>query len=353
MKAKKFTIIALPILIFLGLPLIILLIFTLSLTDSKSIPMPNGTEIMQIGGYNQIYFIDEQGTLWATGNDSDSMSIGTPYIKKKTEPVKIAENVSEAGNSFYISKGGELYVWNTLAKLLEVSNSEQNKTPVKTSIANVKTVAYTNKNFALLLLNNGDLLGIGNEPFCLINGKEATLSNPKIIAKNIDTVCASECSVYMISQNKELFSMGNNESGVLGTANVHYLNDPFFVADNVKKASMLSSDHGGFLNSHGELYLLGILSNGQSTNTPAFYTDGVKDFCRSYENTFILTDNNELYVDNYKKIMDDVLHCYSIGGHQLFITSNYKVYGCGPNLDYELGRGLAHIDYDHMICINP
>lgn len=294
--------------------------------DAVSEVMPEDTKIKYVNIYTTGNYIDVNNTLWATGREyAGEKSLGLKNLKGVNKPVRVAENILKASDSFFITTNNELWAWNYVPYITGVSQNTFEKTPVYVT-DNVSN-AFCLSDGVIIQKTSGSLFLAGKDTFT--NSEENyTIQNLKLLAENVKNFWCVENynahdSIYIIDNENKLYVMGGKEGGSASLGEKSYADNLTFLAENVKKVEGQSSKMY-YLTYSGELYSLG---NG--SDAPNLYKTNVVDFTGG-NILYYIDDSNALYKcrnDNVIGVLEnkDIRQISAFQGVLAVLTSNGSV----------------------------
>lgn len=165
---------------------------------------------------------------------------------------------------------------------------------------NETTAIGGEKTLKVILKTNGDLVLDGYFLFSKYDEQYLDYSD-QVIAHNVKTFSCTDNSLFYITNDGMLYSMGFNEYGQLCDTTVKNKTEPVYIMDNVQSAD-ISDTHAMIVDKFGTLYASGDNSYSQLANKTAISTteltkvmQGVKDVKVGNYFSLVLTVNGELY----------------------------------------------------------
>lgn len=259
--------------------------------------MPENVKIDNINISSCGSFVDENNILWTTGIEyKNSYSLGLGHIKGKNKPIKVADNVVKASDSFYITTDNEMWAWNNIPYMMGMSSNEFEKVPV--FVFDNVVEAFCTDNCVVIKMMDDSLILIGIDTF--VSGNRYTVNEPLVLFKNTKSFCCIENynandSIYVIDKEGSLYVMGGNQNGQPELGEVFY--EFTYLAENVQKVGGVSGQIY-YLKDNGDLYAWGHYGD---QNVPTLYLENISDFaggnilfCADYENNIYKYRENKI-----------------------------------------------------------
>lgn len=249
-------------------------------------------------GYFHTMFIATNGSLWATGDDSNGElgdSRGGTGVMTNMPEMIVASNVTSVAaglySTFFIMTNGSLWAMGRQAYgelgdgVAGQSGGYFTNKPELIVNSNVAAVA-TGGDHSLYVTSNGFLYAMGYDGYGelgdtnggFIGGNPQYVTRPEMITNGVTAVAAGADHSLFIMTNGSLWAMGNNEWGQLGNGNTNNQYAPVMIEPSNVTAIACGQNHSLFLMSDGSLWGMGSdfygeLGNGQSTNGTYFGFD--------------------------------------------------------------------------------
>ena len=323
--------------------------------------------IAKVNGVKKIYFstgtayiIDAEDNLWAWGaSDYNKLGQGNSYLV--TEPTKILEGRTEGAsnvkaknvwagptNTFVLDTNNRLWACgansngvlgqgnnNTYSNFVEVKidGLDLNSTEIE-----LYPISHSQQQYSSVILkcSNGKVYGCGiniHGEFGIGNNtsynKFIELSAYNNIWKNPKKIANQGISLFVITQDGELYSSGYNGYGMLCLGHTNNINTLTKVAENVKDVAIRSNNNVVFLKESGDLY-----TNSESGEIVKL--NGLQDSELQFLGGTAVISNNQYYQININtNSLDKAFASYEISnetinlGTMVGFISNNKIYLSG------------------------
>jgi alpha-tubulin suppressor-like RCC1 family protein len=231
------------------------------------------------GGYEHSLLVDQNGALWAVGDNSWGR-LGIPNMSKTLHPVKIVEqgvkSVISRGPTLYIMEDGSLWgMGKNNYGQLGIGNYEDQYIPIKIVDENVTQVS-TGWEISMFLKSDGSVWTMGGNRFGKLgigkvrdkdDGSFTSRNLPtRIVEGGIQSIAMSSSNGYLLGEDGSLWAFGSKAYGQLGE---HKVSDRHFpvriVESGVVEISAFES-HVVFVKSDGSLWGMGRNHYGQLGN---------------------------------------------------------------------------------------
>ena len=231
-------------------------------------------------GYKYTLSIQNNGTLWAWGDDGGYGALGLNTTTTYSSPVQVGtlslwESIfCKAGGSstFAIQNNGTLWAWgdNNYGQL-GLGDTINRSSPTQVGDLNTWTTVANGSNYTLAIQNNGTLWGWGLNNFGQLgNNSNSTQSSPvQIGTLSIWASVSAEGSAALtgsslaIQSNGTLWSWGRNASGQLGLNTNSTYSSPVQVGTLSDWAQVLVYNNVIARKTNGTLWAWGANSQGQ------------------------------------------------------------------------------------------
>ena len=213
-----------------------------------------------------IHVIDENGNLWAWGNNNygqlgdgtSSGSLSDDKAKKIAEGVKFKEIVDSRYNAYAIDEDGNLWGWGSNGSMQVGNGSKENQyIPVKIT-ENIKFekifVPYNSSSvFAIDEKQNlyGWGSGIGNGSSGNVGIPTKIMNETKVVKVTVDNL------KYALDVNGNLWGWGHNSYDQLEKGNTEYQTLPIRVMEQFKIKEIYGSDYGVIVDENNNIYFYG------------------------------------------------------------------------------------------------
>ena len=270
-----------------------------------------------------IHVIDENGNLWAWGNNNygqlgdgtSSGSLSDDKAKKIAEGVKFKEIVDSRYNAHAIDEDGNLWGWGNNDRDMQVGNGSKKNQYVPVKITeNIKFekifVPYNGDSiFAIDEKQNlyGWGYGIGNGISGNVGIPTKIMNETKVVKVTVDNL------KYALDVNGNLWGWGHNSYDQLEKGNTEYQTLPIRVMEQFKIKEIYGNDYGVIVDENNNIYFYG-------RNKVLQYNTGIKKIGQ---------------IPNLKQIV-------CVSGTVLAIDENGNRWGWGDNGHGELGNGTAY-----------
>lgn len=270
-----------------------------------------------------IHVIDENGNLWAWGNNkygqlgdgTSSGSLSDDKAKKIAEGVKFKEIVDSRYNAHAIDEDGNLWGWGNNDRDMQVGNGSKKNQYVPVKITeNIKFekifVPYNGSSiFAIDEKQNlyGWGYGIGNGISGNVGIPTKIMNETKVVKVTVDGL------KYALDVNGNLWGWGNNSYDQLEKGNTEYQTLPIRVMEQFKIKEIYGINYGVIVDENNNIYFYG-------RNKVLQYNTGIKKIGQ---------------IPNLKQIV-------SVSGTILAIDENGNRWGWGNNDYGELGNGTSY-----------
>ena len=334
----------------------------LNCSESKNIDiytkvMDNVKEVSSCSYWTLV--LDLNNTLYGIG--SDIIYDNSDVEAELWNPIKLMGNVRAIyANDFLsliINDDDELYVMGDGLAEMGIETRKAYK-PYKL-MEDVNIAKVVGRNIAVVdNEGNGYVWGY-NYNSLLGKSKDNFQKVPQKILGNVRDIEVSSkegfySDVYFITNENELYVLGSNGDGQLGTGDMEDVIEPIWVMDNIAQVypgslftMALSTD--GILYGAGNTYSMGI---GEITLASYFFElmENVRDVKISGTNSYIITNDNELYVagSNASGQLGTGDKEEITGGEPLYILDDVKDVAVSRQVGY--GSYAIVVKNDGSIC---
>ena len=283
-------------------------------------------------GSNHILYVDKDGKLFTKGDNtygqlgtSDNVSredfaeVHGPWGSKK-----IVKAETCADTSFVLTEDNKVYGWgrNDKYQLHDNTNIDKN-VPILIAIAVIDVAAGLEH--VIALAKNGEVMAWGDNTYGQIILDSISGSSYTRLFSNAKKIAAGDYQSYIIDENSNLYALGKNDKGQLGTSDTENKSQPAFVMNNVKDVSC-GNNHTAILTNSGKLFVCG-------DNT--------------YDQLGITLPNSATYTSSPTDTMLFAGEIFA-GANSTAYMADGKVYQCGSvaetqNKSYQAVEGLSDI----------
>lgn len=283
-------------------------------------------------GSNHILYVDKDGKLFTKGDNtygqlgtSDNVSredfaeVHGPWGSKK-----IVKAETCADTSFVLTEDNKVYGWgrNDKYQLHDNTNIDKN-VPILIAIAVIDVAAGLEH--VIALSKNGEVMAWGENTYGQIILDTISGSSYTRLFSNAKKIAAGDYQSYIIDENSNLYALGKNDKGQLGTSDTENKSQPAFVMNNVKDVSC-GNNHTAILTNSGKLFVCG-------DNT--------------YDQLGITLPNSATYTSSPTDTMLFAGEIFA-GANSTAYMADGKVYQCGSvadtqNKSYQAVEGLSDI----------
>ena len=338
--------------------------------------------IAKVNGVKKIYFstgtayiIDANDNLWAWGDNSyNKLGQGNSYLV--TEPIKILEGRTEGANNvkakniwagptntFVLDTSNRLWVCgansdgvlgqgnnNIYYNFVEVKidGLDLNSTEIELYPISINQQQYSS---VILKCSDGRVYGCGYNRFGGFGigtvqnyNKFIELSAYNNIWKNPKQIANQGISLFVITQDGELYSSGYNGYGILCLGHTNNINTLTKVTENVKDVAIRANNNVVFLKESGDLYI-----NNESGEVVKL--NGLQDSELQFLGGTAVISNNQYYQINViTNNLDRKYSSYEISnetinlGAMIGFISNNKIYLDGyPNITKPKAKSIYQL----------
>lgn len=224
----------------------------------------NGVTAVAMNGQHDTFFIKDDGSLWAMGNN-DGGHLGDGTFDTPVHPIQIVSSGVKAvacGESFtiFLKDDGSVwgFGWSGDGELGIENNSVMQPKQIMTGGVVAIAAGYSH---SLFIKNDGSLWGMGNNGYGQLGmGEKANHSTQpfQIAASNVVSMAAAHYQSFFIKGDGSLWAMGLNDFGQIGDCTIDWAYRPKqIVSDNV--VAVTAGRSGTlFLKKDGSLWAMGI-----------------------------------------------------------------------------------------------
>lgn len=225
----------------------------------------NGVTAVAMRG-DQAFFIKEDGSLWALGNNQNG-SLGNGTYDTPDHPMRIVRSGVRAvacgeNSTILLKDDGSVwgFGWSGNGALGKSGEDEILSRP--TIILGSNTVAIAaGYDHSLFIKSDGSLWGMGNNGYGQLGvgtNIENTALPVEIVASNVVSVVAAHYQTLFIKKDGSLWAMGLNNWGQLGDCTIDWPYRPEQIASNDVVAVTAGDSGSLFLKKDGSLWAMGI-----------------------------------------------------------------------------------------------
>lgn len=283
-------------------------------------------------GSNHILYVDKDGKLFVKGDNTygqlgtgDNMSredfteVHGPWGSKK-----IVKAETCADTSFVLTEDNKVYGWGRNDKYQLHDNTNVDKNAPILVITGVIDVA-AGLEHVITLSKNGEVMAWGENTYGQIYFEDNHNGAFNKLYSNAKKIAAGQYQTYIIDENFNLYALGKNDNGQLGTSDTENKSQPAFVMNNVKDVSC-GYNHTAILTNSGKLFVCG-------DNT--------------YDQLGITLPNSVEYTSSPTDTMLFAGEIFA-GANSTAYMADGKVYQCGSvadtqNKSYQTVEGLSDI----------
>ena len=225
----------------------------------------NGVTAVSMHG-DQAFFIKEDGSLWAMGNNQ-SGSLGNGTYDTPDHPMRIVRSGVRAvacgeGYTILLKDDGSVwgFGWSGNGALGKSGENEILSQPTSILGSNIVGIA-AGYGHSLFIKSDGSLWGMGNNGYGQLgvgtNIENSTLP-VEIVASNVVGVDAAHYQSLFIKKDGSLWAMGLNDWGQLGDCTIDWPYRPKQIVSNDVVAVAAGDSGSLFLKKDGSLWAMGI-----------------------------------------------------------------------------------------------
>lgn len=348
-------------------------------TGHQAGPSPWEQKISQIATRTeQTIAIDTTGQAWAWGKDDSYDSLPFPDHGDRYYPEKFFENHTATNiwqgyeNGFIRDNEGQLWAWgNNKNHIISPTNQTSIRTPIK--MVEPATFTQIDQSYptfdgctTLAIDTQGDLWAWGyekqfNQLFADGPGSEKTIPKPQktVTGKNFKQLAVADDTAFALDNDGALWAWGSNNVGMLATGKAVFeevwATPRIITPDKRYKQISAGSDHILALDTDNNLWGWGRNLQGQLTGNDNFYLTPkqislptgtkIKKIVATRDNSIVLDTNDHAWAwgsNNFGRL--------GVGGTQ----PNYRTPTpiAGNHKFAEISAGYAHtvaIDFDRHV----
>jgi alpha-tubulin suppressor-like RCC1 family protein len=231
----------------------------------------NGVTAVALNGQHDTFFIKNDGSLWAMGNNQGSY-LGDGTFDSPDHPIQIVPNGVKAvacGESFtiFLKSDGNVwgFGWSFSGALGFGEGADVVMQPKQIIAGGIESIA-AGYDHILFKKIDGSLWGMGNNDYGQLgmgekdkNTNHSHFTQPvQIAASNVVSMAAAHYQSFFIKSNGSLWAMGLNDFGQIGDCTIDWSYRPKqIVSDNV--VAVTAGESGTlFLKKDGSLWAMGI-----------------------------------------------------------------------------------------------
>jgi alpha-tubulin suppressor-like RCC1 family protein len=231
----------------------------------------NGVTAVALNGQHDTFFIKDDGSLWAMGNNQGGY-LGDGTFDSSDHPIQIVPNGVTAvacGESFtiFLKNDGSVwgFGWSSSGALGFGEGADVVMQPKQIIAGGIESIA-AGYDHILFKKSDGSLWGMGNNGYGQLGmGEKNKESNHsyfpqpvQIAASNVVSMAAAHYQSFFIKSDGSLWAMGLNDFGQIGDCTIDWVYHPKqIVSDNV--VAVTAGESGTlFLKKDGSLWAMGI-----------------------------------------------------------------------------------------------
>lgn len=257
----------------------------------------HGVTAVAMNGQRDIFFIKDDGSLWAMGNNEGGC-LGDGTFETPDHPIQVVPGGAVAvvcGEAFTIFMKNDGSVWgfgsNRVGALGD--GTEDTSMRPKQLIDGGVTAIAAGSEHSLFLKRDGSLWVTGNNVFGQLGlgtNVDHVLRPVEISASNVVSVAAAHGHSLFTKSDGSLWAMGLNNWGQLGDCSINWPYRPEKIVSNNVVAATAGESGSLFLKTDGSLWGMGI-------NWGSDYGDGIEFNSRCPTQIFV--GNNSALVAGY------------------------------------------------------
>jgi hypothetical protein len=258
----------------------------------------NGVTSVAVNGQRDTFFIKNDGSLWAMGNNEGGF-LGDGTSETPDHPIQIVPSGVVAvacgeGFTLFLKDDGSVwgFGWNGDGPLGDGTESTSIMLPKQLINGGIAAIA-AGSSHSLFIKRDGSLWGTGNNIFGQLGlgtNKNRVLQPVEIAASNVVSVAAAHGHTLFIKRDGSLWSMGLNDWGQIGDCSINWRYRPEQIVSNNVVAVAAGRSGSLFLKNDGSLWGMGI-------NWGSDYGEGIE--FQSHCPTQIFVTNNSALVAGY------------------------------------------------------
>ena len=324
-------------------------LYPVQVTDSTTNPITNISSISS--GAAQTIFLKSDGTVWATGNNSDGeLGIGNTTQQNRaiqvtdytTNPITNISAISSGLNhTVFLKNDGTVWATgdNSSGQLGDGSTTDKLRAENVTDssgnfITNVSAIA-AGYNHTVMLKSDGTVWATGdNSSGQLGDGTTTNKSRAVQVSDsttnpitNVSAIAAGANHTVFLKNDGTVWATGHNGNGELGIGNTTQQNRAVQVTDNTGYISSVAAiaagtNHTLFLKSDGTVWATGDNGSGELGDGSTTYNPRAEQ----------VTDDSTNAITNISAISTGY-------NHSVFLKNDGTVWATGQNNNGELGDG--------------
>jgi len=226
----------------------------------------NGVTMVAMNGQRDTFFIRDDGSLWAVGNNEGGF-LGDGTFETPEHPIQLVPGgvVSVAcGEIFtlFLKDDGSVwgFGWNGDGPLGDGAENTSVYRPKQLINGGVAAIA-AGHGYSLFIKRDGSLWGTGNNVYGQLGlgtNVNQVLRPVEIVASNVVSVAASHGHTLFVKRDGSLWAMGLNNWGQIGDCSIDWSYRPKQIVSN-NVVAVTAGDSGSlFLKKDGSLWGMGI-----------------------------------------------------------------------------------------------
>ena len=226
----------------------------------------NGVIAVAVNGQRDVFFIKDDGSLWAMGNNEGGFlgdgTFDTPEHPIRLVPGGVVAVACGEAYTLFLKDDGSMwgFGWNGDGPLGDGTESTGVWRPKRLIDGGVAAIA-AGGNHSLFIRRNGSLWGMGQNglgQLGLGTNVNHVLQPVEIVASDVVSVAAASGHALFIKSDGSLWAMGLNDWGQLGDCSINWRYRPEQIVSNQVVAATAGYSGSLFLKKDGSLWGMGI-----------------------------------------------------------------------------------------------